>query len=561
MSAITSAAAVRSCRPDILPRLTDITDDAGIHFRRYDDIGRLHRIQESLGGGVALFDYDGDGRLDIFLPNGRRLGSSSADKNYPNHFYRRGPSGRFAEVADLAGLRHDGFCHGCAVGDYNSDGFDDLYVTALDRNVLWRNNGDGTFTDVTRESGAQTPRWSSSAAFADLNRDGDLDLYVVNYLDASEHSPRLCPHPSSPDGYLQCAPETFPAADDAFFLSDGRGAFHECARQAGAWAPDGKGLGVVVFDANGDRRPDIYVANDGTPNFLFIHKGQQQPSEDSPLPADIKIPKFQEQAALMGAAMNRHGLAEAGMGVACGDYDGDGRLDLFVTHFFLETNTLYRNRSGNGFADVTHQAGLEAPSQRMLAFGAKFFDYDNDGGLDIFVANGHVDDRRWRNEPYAMRPQIFRNTGGGRFDEVSSWAGSYFQETWLGRGVAVGDLDDDGDRDIVVSHQRRRPAVLRNDTPSHGNSVILKLIGRRSSRSPFGVRLEAEISGAKLVRQLVGGGSFLSASEQTIHVGLDDQPRLSALRIEWPSGATDQLSDIPCGRCVVIEGLGYVFSR
>lgn len=535
----------------VLPTFIDIAAEVGIHFERYDDMCGLHRILEANGGGVALFDYDGDGRLDVYAANGCRLPRRGDDRSHANQLFRNLGGSRFECVSASAGMDHSGYFHGCAAGDFNSDGFPDLYVTAFGRNALCRNNGDGTFSDVTDYAAAAVPLWSSSAAFADFNRDGLLDLYVVNYLDTTDDPPRLCPHDGSPDGYRQCPPQVFAASDDVLLLNAGDGRFHEATVDAGITGRDGKGLGAVAFDADRDGATDLYVANDGTPNFLYRNTGLHEPSRDG----SVRVPQFLECGAEWGASVNGYGEAEAGMGIAAGDYDGNGWTDLYVTNFYHETNTLYRNLDGRGFSDATRAAALSEPSFDVLGFGTNFLDLDNDGDLDLFVANGHVDDVRWESgAPYRMSPQVFRNSGGV-FREVSTWAGPYFQRRWLGRGTATGDLDGDGRVDLVVSHQLAPLAVLHNETATDARSLQIQLVGRgTSNRSAVGALVEMIEADITVTREVIGGGSFQSASDLRIHLGLDDRAEAACVRVTWPSGQVTEWRNVRAGRYIGIEG-------
>jgi hypothetical protein len=536
-------------------QFTDIAKSAGVDFQRDDDMRGQHRILEANGGGAALFDFDGDGRLDIVFTSGCRIPLEPGDSTPTIGLFRNLGRGKFQRVTESAALLAHRYYYGCAAADFDNDGFDDLYVTAFGRNSFWRNNGDGTFSDITDQTGTAGNQWSSSAAFADLNGDGVLDLYVTNYVQFSAEKPRLCPEPGSPDGYLQCTPTIFRGESDVLYLGDGTGGFRDVTVEAGITAEDGKGLGVVIFDTDGDGLPDIFVANDGMPNFLYV----QQPGKVGPDGPSRPTPRFIESAALREVALDDRGKALACMGIACGDYNADGRLDLYVTNFYAETNTLYRNE-GQGFRDATPGSGAGASTRLMTAWGTEFCDFDNDGRLDLFVANGHVDDFSWRKsgaEPYQMTPQLFRNDDNGRFTDVSRWGGPYFRQWWLGRGTAVGDLDDDGDLDVVVSHQKTKSAVLRNDTKTRGRSVILKLVGRgTSNRSAFGTRVEAMGLKHKLVREVIGGGSYQSSSDRRVHIGLGQRDQIPVLTVLWPSGRVDRLKQIPPGSYVLIEGRG-----
>lgn len=526
-----------------------IGSESGLDFRRYDDIRGQRRILEANGGGVALFDYDRDGLLDAFFTNGCRLPLSLGDRDSRGELFRNRGGLRFDQVTGPSLLLQFGYTHGCAVGDSDADGFDDLYVTAYGLDTLWRSNGDGTFADVTAAAGIDAPQWGSSAAFGDLDLDGDLDLYVANYLDESDGSPKLCPNPKSPDGYEQCPPAVFQGVDDLLFLSDGDGRFIDSTAAAGIAGTKGKGLGVLIADLGGDPRPELFVANDGEANFLFV------PAE--PAASDTHPARYLERGLTSGVALNEAGYAQANMGIAAGDYDADGETDLFITHFFGDTNTLYHNRGGLAFEDATRSSRLGVLSRSLLGWGTVFFDPDNDGRLDLIVANGHVDDRTFmsHDEAYRMRPQVFRNRRDGSFDDVSDSAGDYFQTEWLGRGLAVGDLDRDGRIDAAVSHQLAPSVVLRNETRTENRSLSLQLIGNPSNRNAYGARVEVAGSDPLLLRELHGGGSFQSASAPEIHIGLGATER-ATIRVRWPSGLIETHPDLSPGDWSLVEGQG-----
>ena len=532
-----------------LPRFSMIGVDSGLDFQRFDDISGRRRIFETNGGGIALIDYDRDGWVDLFLTNGCQAPFIPNDRRTPSALFRNLGQLSFSDSTQPATLSQYGYATGCAVGDYDSDGFDDLYVTAFGRNTMWFNNGDGTFEDRTIASGTSAPAWSSSAAFSDLNFDGVLDLYVVNYLDESDTDPRLCPNPASPDGFAGCSPSLFEGVSDVLLMGDGQGGFDDASVSAGLEHLPGKGLGVVISDLDFDGDQEIYVANDGEANFLFV---QQHNASADGVERDRH---WRELALASGLALNERGHAQASMGIAAGDLDANGTIDLFLTHFYGDTNTLYFNSGELNFHEVTRGSGLGASSRQSLGFGTAFLDFDNDGWLDLFVANGHVDDRTWMagGEPYHMTPQMYRNERNHTFLDVSSQSGEYFRRTWIGRGVACGDLDRDGRIDLAVSHQLARSLVLHNETDTSQSSISLRLVGVTSNRNGYAARVELVDHEPLIVRELSGGGSFQSAHANEIYLGIGDQKSVT-IRIVWPSGTIDTHENISPGDWTAIEG-------
>ena len=535
--------------------------ESGFNFTRFDDQQGQRRILEANGGGVAILDLDLDAWPDVFLTNGCRIPIANDDLNTPGKLFRNRSQLRFNDVSNPSGLTQFGLGFGCAVADADEDGFDDLYITRYAGNQFWHNNGDGTFTEIASQNGSLSGDWGSSAAFADLNRDGWQDLYVVNYLKESDSKPRLCPDPASPTGFIGCSPALFPGVSDRVFLSTGDGSYIDASASAGLHQFPGKGLGVVISDLDGDFLPEIYVANDGEANFLFS-------IEVLPPTADSLIPQIRlhDHALEANAALNEVGYAQASMGIATGDLDHNGRTDLFLTHFYGDTNTLYLNHSSPGqlnFQDATRASALGPPSRLKLGFGTLAEDFNGDGWDDIFVANGHVDDRTWMQggQPFQMQAQVFANHQS-RFTDVSSSAGDWFNMAWLGRGAATADFNRDGLPDIAVSSQLAPATILINDSPPNSseypsisprNSANIRPIGTNSCRTPWGLILADESSNS--VAGLLPGESFQSASDRSLC--LPTSTRSAITKIRWPS-TTEQAIKIPPGEFLLLEKHGLL---
>lgn len=536
----------------VMPFFEEIGEAVGINFTRNDDIGGLHRLMESTGGGVGIVDFDNDGWPDVFFTNGCHLPRHEQHSADTNILYRNFGRDGFQSVTLPAGLSASGYWQGCTGGDFNSDGFEDLYVAAYGESALYCNQGDGTYRDVSREAGAAIVGWSTSPAFADLNGDGVLDLFVVTYVDASDDPPLLCREPASLDGYVQCSPTMFRATEDVLFLGNGYGGFINVTKTAGVAGIDGKGLGIAIFDSDGDDRPDIFVANDGTPNFFYVQRGDA----NTMATGGIAVPKYEDQAFEKGVAVSSNGKAQAGMGVAVADVNGDGWMDIFVTNFFGEANSMYRNQAGQSFEDASISSGLGPPSRPWLGFGAAFLDADNDGWPDLFITNGHVDDlTSFTKVPYRMPPLVFRSNHDGTFLNVSRWTGKYCQQNWLGRGLATTDLDRDGKLDLLISCQRSPSAVLQNQTSGENLSCRLRLIGTgASNRSGFHTTVRVQGISGPPVSQVIGGGSFQSSSDRTVHIGLGQSDMIPEIAIRWPDGSVEQHQALSSGEFTIVQG-------
>jgi tetratricopeptide (TPR) repeat protein len=536
-------AGVRSAAdPGPQPRFRDTAPAAGLRFTFDNGRSSLRQLPETSAGGVGLIDYDGDGWLDVYLvqggpfpPDARRL---DANADGDRLFHNQG-DGTFVDVTAASGLAamRRGYGHGVAVGDFDNDGRPDLFLTRWRSYALYHNQGDGTFADVTEPAGLGGDRdWPTSAAFADLDGDGDLDLYVCHYAAWDERRPSVCPRQregiparaedGSPNDY--CNPNPFPALPDHLFRNDA-GRFVNVSREAGITAADqnGRGFGVVAADLDDDGRLDLFVANDTTANFLFHNVGGLT---------------FEEIGLAAGVATGLSGGYQAGMGVACGDLDGDGRPDLLVTNFYGESTTFFHNLRPRLFTDRTAAIGLAAPSRFLLGFGIALVDYNNDGYLDLVTANGHVNDMRPR-FPYAMPVLLMAGTSTGRLVDVTRQGGPALQIPRVGRALAAGDLDNDGRSDLVLVAQDGPVALLQNETAS-GHFVTFRLEGTRSNRDAVGAKVTVTSGGRRQVAQRVGGGSFQSASDPRIHFGVGAARRVETVEVRWPSGSVDRFTDL-----------------
>jgi hypothetical protein len=480
-------------------------------------------------GGVGLLDYDGDGRLDVYCIQGGTFPPDAARPSRGDRLFRNRGDGTFEDATERSGIARmaGGYGHGVAVGDIDNDGHPDLFLTRWRSYALYRNRGDGTFEDVTESWDLGGDRdWPTSAAFADLDGDGDLDLYVCHYAVWDAAHPRLCRDETS-RAYITCDPHLVKALPDHLFRND-RGRFVDVTDAAGIVDRDGRGLGVVIADLDEDGRVDLFVANDGTANYLFRNLGGL---------------RFEELGHLAGVAANAEGGYQAGMGVACGDLDGDGWPDLAVTNFFGEATSFYRNLGDGLFGDRTAAVGLGAASRYLLGFGIAIFDADDDGWLDLLTANGHVNDVR-PEAPYAMPMQLMLGVANaGRLVDVSEAAGSPFRVPHLGRGLATGDLDNDGRLDALLVAQNEPLVYLHNRTEG-GHSLTLRLEGTTSNRDAVGARVSVVAGGRRRVGQRVGGGSFQSSSDPRLHFGLGASRLVDRVEVRWPSGRVDRHADL-----------------
>jgi len=530
--------------PPAAVQFNDVTSTSGITFKHALSPEKKY-IAESMSGGVALFDYDNDGYLDIFFVNSLTVELLKANQKTRSVLYRNNHDGTFSDVTDKAKVGDVGWGMGCAVGDFNNDGFDDLYVTSIGPDHLFKNNGNGTFTDVTQKAGVSDPRFSTGAAFLDYDNDGKLDLFVTNYVGFDmDHLPTFgegptCQFKGVP---VQCGPRGLPGAGDSLFRNNGDGTFTDVSKKAGVADSRGYyGLDVVGSDFDGDGWIDIFVANDSTPNFLYHNNGNGT---------------FSEIGFESGTALDKNGNEQGCMGVTLGDYDHDGLLDLFITNFDDEYNVLYRNAGRGSFVDVSHEAGVAMISLPYVGWGTKFFDYDNDGWLDLFVANGHAYPQRDR---YRQRKLLYRNNHDGTFSEVAAQSGSALMEERASRGTAFGDIDNDGDVDIVVNDLDGVPQLLRNDGGNKNNWIIVKTIGTKSNRNGIGAKVKVVSGDLIQLDEVRSGGSYLSQNDLKLHFGLEKRTNVDLIQVRWPSGAVDTLTNVTANKVVTVkEGKGLV---
>ena len=528
-SSLTTALKVRAT----VPQFVDVAEQSRLDFIDQHVQSDFHWLMETLGGGVAVVDFDGDNWPDLFFTQGCELPvPKHSGKTVATHRLFRNVGGKsFEDVTTNAGMKYFGYGQGCVTTDFDNDGFADLLVCHYGEIVLYRNQGDGTFADVTQASGLNDHAWSTSAAWGDFDRDGDLDLYVVHYVQAPFEKLKPCGRPGH---YEACRPHDFAAEQDAIWENLGDGRFANRTIDSGVIAPDGKGLGVVVRDFDQDGWPDIFVGNDTTANFLFHNRGQAA----SPF-------SFEEVAQIAGVAFDGDGRPEACMGISSADVDGDGQLDLFVTNFQDETNTFYRHLDGGLlFADQTDRAGLADASRQTMGWGSQFFDADGDGWLDLFVANGHLV------EPPQL-PQFFVNRGQGRFSLASERAGAYFQRPQLGRAVAICDWNGDQKPDVVVTHLSNRAALLENR--GQGQFLELRLIGTQSNRTAEGAVVMIGSGIGTRMFPVSSGGGYFSSNESLVRIGMNDRQTIDELTIQWPSGRTQTLRDLSVNakHCVI----------
>jgi enediyne biosynthesis protein E4 len=531
-------------------RLTDVAKQAGLtHPVVYGGVDTKHYILEVVGCGVAFIDYDNDGWQDLFVLSGTRLDGDPADAT--NRLYKNNRNGTFTDVTEQAGLRRTGWASAVTVGDYDNDGFDDLFITYYGRNVLYRNNGNGTFSDVTEKAGLaqEAVRYGSGCTWVDYDRDGHLDLFVATYLNTTlEKLPKPGENPDCTWKGLpvNCGPRGLPTGYVQLFRNNGDGTFKDVSRESGvATASRSYPMTAVAADVDNDGWPDIYVACDSTPSWLFRNQGDGT---------------FREEGLQRGAALSEDGLEQAGMGLGVGDYDLDGSLDILKTHFSDDTNVLYRNDGKGNFDDFTLRAGLGVET-RFVGWGAGIVDLDNDGHPDLFLVTGSVYpeiEQKVPAYPFRTPRLVFRNLGEGRFEELIDEAGPGVAATHTSRGCAFGDFDNDGDMDVVVINMNEPPSLLRNDVSGGGHWLKVLLEGTKSNRSAIGARVTARYGGRIQAQEVMAQASFYSVNDRRLHFGLGEATAAD-LTIRWPTGATETVPNVTADHLVVIrEGAGIL---
>ena len=538
------------CSNRPVPQLEDVTAKAGITFSHASSTDKRY-IVESMGGGVVIVDYDRDGWPDIYFTNTPTVDMALQGKTSLGALYHNNHDGTFTDVTQNSGLTRPCLAMGGAVGDYDNDGWPDLYVTCLGGNILYHNNGDGTFTDVTAKAGVADGRWSTGAAFGDYDGDGFADLMVANYVDF--HLDDLPQFGSTPyckyrGVDVQCGPRGLKGAGDALFHNNGDGTFTDVSKQAGVSDPNGYyGLGVVWADVNGTGRPDIYIANDSTPKFLYRNRGNG---------------KFEEIGYESGTALSDNGSEQASMGIAVGDYNHTGRPSFYVTNFEGENDDLYRNEGDWNFSEVSFPAGLALASLPWVKWGTAFADLDNDGWLDLITVSGHVYPQMDSvpTDPGYRQPKLMSlNQMDGTFCDASDRAGSALQDKRVSRGLAVADLFNDGSMDVVVNDLDGSPMVLRNHGISGRHWVSLELSGTRSNRLALNARVKVVAGGMTQTDEVHSGGSYLSQNDLRLHFGLGSATKIDSVEIRWPSGAVDHIGPLAADQYyAVLEGQGIV---
>ncbi len=540
-----------SSTSDLGVRFVDVTEKTGIRFKHTSAPEKKY-IVESMSGGVALFDYDRDGWLDIYITNSLTVETVNNPKSSRSALYHNNGDGTFTDVTEKSGLGYPGWAMGVTTGDYDADGWEDVYVTCLGPNHLYHNNGDGTFTDVTQKTGVDDARWSTGAAFGDYDNDGNIDLFVANYVDfhlkdlPEFGKGKFCQYRGTP---VQCGPRGLPGAGDSLFHNNGDGSFTDVSKRGGVSDPDGRfGMSALWTDLDGDGWMDLYVANDSGPNFLYKNN---------------RDGTFKEIGLLSGCAVREDGSEQGSMGIAIGDYNHDGLLDIFIANFSDEPKTLYRQEKGLFFDDVSFASKIAQVSIPYVGWGADFIDFDNDGWVDLMEVNGHVYpqmDNASASTTYTQRILLFHNERNGTFAEVAASCGDALMLRRVSRGAAFGDIDNDGDVDVVINNLDGAPVVLRNDGGNSNNWISIKTVGAKKNHDALGALVKVTADNLVQLREVYSGGSYISQNDTRLHFGLGKKNRIDSIEIRWPSGGkTEVFRDVAVNQFLVIEeGKGIV---
>jgi len=540
------ARAPRGGQPTLLPTFEEIpTSASGINWAHVNGRSPMAHLPETVGAGCAFLDYDNDGWMDIYLVNSGPCDFYQPTQPLRNALYRNNRNGTFTDMTQKAGVAGNAYGMGVAVSDYDGDGFPDIYVTQYPNSILYHNNGDGTFTDVTAKAGVSAPGWATSAVWFDYDNDGRLDLFVCRFVDYSKTKLKFCGDTVTGERHY-CIPTIYDPMPCWLFHNNGDGTFTNVSNESGISQPLAKAWGVVAADINNDGRMDLYVTNDTVPNFLFANRGKG---------------KFEEIGMLAGVSLSAFGKPRSGMGVDAADYDQDGRIDLFEANVDHEMYSLYHNDKNEVFTDVANPNGIGAATRMMSGWGLKFFDYDNDGNIDLLLCNGHPDDeveKMIEGVTFREPMLLFRNTGKG-FENVSETSGPIFSRPLTGRGLALGDFDNDGSIDVLVSQNNAAPVLLKNNAGHENHWLGVRLVGTKANIDAIGAKITYQSGDFQRHQFKVGGGSYLSAHDPRMVLGIGKRMKIDWLEVEWPqpSGKKERFTSLPIDRYItIVEGEG-----